>query len=173
MITVKLKVSSQVMADYLRYLFPPDTDGYLAVSSVTPMGKLLIAHCRTSGLPIKELTGDDVISLKFPSVSSSQGLLNKFLYYTACDIASLNQALSAVFDIDFTGYYRKGEGLGFQKKEIVEAFILSRGLVSKDCFDSLHKRVYRAEQKYMAALQTRLLRKVYYIEESINTKGLK
>ena len=169
---VKLKVDSQIMCDYLRFLFPPGDNGALKVSSVSAVGKLIIAHCRESGRPVREPEGEYVLELDLPMLQSTQSLSYKFLYYSSSDTAAINLAIQAYFDLDFTGYYRRGEKLGFQKKEIVEAFILSRGLVSKDCFDALHKRVYRSEQRYMAALTGKLVRKAYYIDESINTKGL-
>ena len=169
---IKLKVDSPILGDYLKFLFPPGEDGALKVSSVPAIGKLLIAHCRESGYPVHEPEGDRIFSLDLPLLPSTQSLCYKFIYYSVSDMAALNLALKAYFDLDFAGYYRRGEKLGFQKKDIVEAFILSRGLVSKDCFDALHKRVYRAEQRSMATMTDRLMRKAYYIDESINTKGL-
>lgn len=172
MMVVKLKVDSPVLADYLRYLFPPDDSGVLKVSSVPALGKLLVAHVRESGRPVPGPEGAGVLALDLPAVPATQSLRDKFLYYSSSSAAALNLAASAVFDLDFTGYYRKGEALGLKKKDIIEAFILSRKLVSSDCFDALHKRVYRRGQKNMSDIAARLVRKAYYIDESIDTQGL-
>ena len=53
-----------------------------------------------------------------------------------------------------------------------DAFITSRKLFSTDCFDALHKRVYRKGQASFEAIKQRLIRKAYYIDESIDYKGL-
>lgn len=171
MVHVKLKVNSQVNLDYLAYRYPPDAAGTLAVSSDT-LGKLLIAHCRISDMPVMEPDGDNVVTLALPVNQATQALANKWVYYSAADCSALNMAISAVFDLDFTGYYRKGEALGIKKKDIVEAYIVSRRLFSADCFDALHKRVYRRSQDTMEQLTRKLLRKAYYIDESIDYKGL-
>ena len=85
----------------------------------------------------------------------------------------LNKALQAVFDLDFMGYYRKGQAAEFAKKDIVEAFVVSRKLVSADYVEALNKRAYRRQQRAAASLVKKLLRKSYYIDESIDDSGLK
>lgn len=170
---VKLKIESQMYADYIAYLFPPDEDGVLKVSSEHLMGKLLIAHCRVAPRPIFELDGELMISLRLPQCEATQNLRNKFLFYNAGDMIQLNQALRAVFDLDFIGYYRKGQATEFAKKDIVEGFVTSRKLVSTDYVEALNKRAYRRQQKADAALIKKLQRKAYYIDESIDDSGLK
>lgn len=167
---VYLKVKNQLLYDYLKYLFE-EQDGALTVSSTIPLGRLLIAHCKTSVLPVYP-EGNHNIKLRLPHHKATENFEYKFLYYTSSDNAALNLALSATFDLDFAGYYRRGEILGIKKKDIIEAFIVSRKLFSTDCFDALHKRVYRREQSSMQQLTEKLLRKAYYIDETINMKGL-
>ena len=55
--------------------------------------------------------------------------------------------------------------------DIIDAYIFSRGL-APESYDALHKRVYRREQKSREELKRKLLRKAYYINESINYSGL-
>lgn len=169
--TIQFKVKNQMLADYLRYLFPPD-DGALRLNSEHAIGKLFIAHCHTADRPVPIMHGDNIVMLRLPLCNATQSLNNKFLYYSSADIAQLNLALKAYFDIDFMGYYRRGEAAEFSKRDIVEAFILSRRLISSDNFDALHKRVYRRQQEQYATLQRKLQRKAYYIDESLNTKGI-
>lgn len=169
---VKLKIDSQMYADYLAYLFPPNEDGVLMVSSEELMGKLLISHCRESFRKTEISEEGIVVTLMMPQCPATQNLRNKFLYYSAGDMRQLNMALKAVFELDFTGYYRKAEGVGFAKKDIVEAFALSRKLITCDCYDALHKRVFRRQQKENSLLVNKLLRKAYYINETIDLSGL-
>ena len=170
--TVQIKIEDQMYADYLRHLFAVENN-ILKVNSEHGMGRLLIAHCRVSAKPVSNLEGDGVITLRLPIVAATQNLQHKFLYYSAGDIAQLNLALRSYFDLDFTRYYRRGEGLEFSKKDILEGFITSRGLLSKDYFEALGKRVYRAQEKQRALLMKKLQRKMYYIEESLDASGLK
>ena len=169
---VRLKVDRKMYADYIAYLFPPDNEGVLKVSSEHLLGKLLIAHCREAPKPIFDNDDELSVKLRLPQCESTQNLRNKFLYYNAGDMIQINQAIQAVFDLDFTGYYRKGESLQFSKKDIVEAFVTSRKLISTDCVDALYKRVYRRQQREAASLVKKLIRKAYYLEESIDASGL-
>lgn len=172
MIAVKLKVDSRLNADFLRWLYPAaDDDKSLKVSSDI-FGKLLISHCKTASLPHDEPAGEWTFTLLLPRNQATQTLENKWLYYSPSDTAALNMALSAFFDLDFRSYYLRGVELGIRKKDIIEAYIVSRNLFSTDCFDALHKRIYRRTQATMAKLTEKLVRKAYYINESIDYKGL-
>lgn len=171
MADVKLKVTSVLLADYLRHIFPSAGDGDLRVSASNSLGKLLIAHARETSSPV-EIVGENVMPLTFPVNSATQVLKNRFLYYPEWSVSALNMALSATFDYDFTGYYRAGEAVGMDKKDIVDGFIFSRHLFSMDYFDTLHKRAYRRELRDLEALRNKLIRRVYYINECINKENL-
>lgn len=120
-----------------------------------------------------EVEGERILNLELPSDAATAAMRNKFLYYDRYDMAALNMAVSACFDIEFKQYYLKGFDLGIQKKDIVTAFIVSRGLFSTDKFDTLHKRIYRRAQQTLDRLVDKLLQRVYYFDRSINLKGLK
>ena len=52
MLDVKLKVDSLMMADYLAYLFPPESEGGpLKVYARNSVGKLLVTHYKVSEVP--------------------------------------------------------------------------------------------------------------------------
>lgn len=171
---IHLKFDSPLKLQYFGYLFPmePGT-GVYSVRCTHPVGELLVAHASISDRPLGDSEGELVALLDLPINPASKRLINKFIYYSASSTAAIMSALSAVFDIDFAGYYRKGDNLGYGRKDIVEAFIISRGLVQIDNSDALYKRVYRANQAQMRELTRRLLRRCYYLDESINLKGLK
>lgn len=172
MLDVKLKVDSPMMADYLAYLFPPENPGGpLRVSARGSVGKLLVAHCRVSDRPVPA-DGGGFVDMILPNDEATKPLANRFLYYDRHGTAALNMAIAAFFDIELRQYYLAGRELGFQKKDIVAAFIMSRGLFSADGFDALHKRIYRRSQRILDKMTGKLLQRVYYIDRTINTKGL-
>lgn len=175
--TISFQADTRILADYLGYLFPPDKDGVLQVSVTSSTGKLLLAFAKCSQGPVP-CTGPDVVRLALPAHHLSS-LNNRFLYYTKEDMIRLNLALRAEFDLDFEAYFRRGEALGIQKKDIIDAFIFSRKLTTEADPDTLqkthatlHKRIYRKQLNDLEDTRRKLLRKAYYINESINTTGL-
>lgn len=176
---VKLKVDSPMLADYLAWLFPPSEEGGpLKVTAGNSMGRLLVAHCHVNDSPgdtPRPILGSRsvIVSLDLPNDAATKPLCGKWLWYPPADTAALNMAIRAIFDIEFNRYYLKGRELGYQKKDIVTAFIVSRNLFSTDCFDSLHKRVYRRSQQTLESLKGKLLRKAHYIDSCIDITGLK
>ena len=176
MIETNISLQDGYYLDYLEYLFPRDTkSGAYAVSSVTNIGKLLIAFAKVSDLPVPEpeaREGFRTVKLALPLVDISQDLQNKWLYYTKGDTARLQAVLRTEFNIDFVSYYLRGSVMGVQKKEIIEMFIVSRKLITVDPYEALHKREYRMEQKKMQEHSRKLLRKANYFEESLDIEGL-
>lgn len=172
--TIFFKAENAMLTDYLRYLFPADAeDGICMVKSASDFGALLISHIRESERPPRIPDGDNVLELGIPLCDATQNLVNKFIYYSDGDTKRLNAGLAAVFDIDLKAFYLKAEGLGYSKKDIIEAFIVSRGLAGCDPYDALHKRIYRSEQAKMKAVSRKLIRKVYYMFESLDIDDLK
>lgn len=170
---VDIRVDGAIYADYFRYLFPPDTPGEPCKASISkPLGALIVAYLQKAILPAT-LKGEHIIRVAIPDCGNAVApFRSHWLYITSSDITRLNIALKAEFDFDFKAYYSKGLDLGMMKKDIVEAFILSRGLISAESFDALHKRVYRQDLKRMDALRQKLLRKMYYIDSTLDTTGL-
>lgn len=172
MLDVKLKVDSPMMADYLAYLFPPESEGGpLKVYARNSVGRLLVAHCKVSELPV-DLPGDGYVSLSLPNDEATKPMIDRFLYYDRHDTAALNMAIAAWFDLEFRQYYLTGLEIGVRKKDIVTAFIVTRGLFSTDGFDALHKRIYRREQRNLDKMVKSLVNKADYIDRNINIKGL-
>lgn len=179
---VKLKVPSSLLADYLSFLFPPsEPGGPLVVHCGYPLGRLLCAHCQARKDPEPEPVPDPdhktsrypvIVPLTLPDNEATRPLKDKWLWYPPADTAAVSMALRATFDLDFDRYYLNGVEMGFRKKDVVSAFILSRNLFSSDSFDALHKRAYRRSQKRMDALTRQLLNKAQYIDRSIKLTGL-
>lgn len=167
-----INVESQMLADVLRYLFPPAEGSELCRVSVSrPTGALMVAFARPALLP-SEVTGDHLVMLDIPRYdNATTSLTNHYVYFSKEAVARINLALRAEFDLDFAGYYRKGDEMGMRKMDIVEAYIFSRHL-APETYDALHKRVYRNQQRAQERIRQRLLRKAYYLNESINYDGL-
>ena len=173
MYEIEIAVKSQMLADYLRWIFPPEEGGTLSRVSITrPVGALMVALAQPAVMRA-QVTGDHVVALDLPMlhrrVNSDQE--NHWLFYDRGATEKINLVLEAEFDLEFTGYYRRGEQLGMRKMDIIDAFILSRGLVA-DTFDTLSKRTYRREVRSQEKIRQRLVRRAYYINESIDYTGL-
>lgn len=173
MYEVELAVESQMLADYLRWIFPPEEGrGLCRVSITRPVGAMMVAMASPALMRV-QVAGDHVVRLGLPQlhrrVNSDQE--NRWLFYDKSATAKINLVLGAEFDLEFAGYYRRGEQLGMRKMDIIDAFILSRGLAA-GTFDALSKRVYRREQRSQEKIRQRLLRRAYYINESIDYTGL-
>lgn len=167
-----ISIESQLYADYLRYLFPPDKgSGCCAVSTTHPAGALMVAFARASEMPV-EIHGDHLVKVDLPWYrNATSSIANHFVYFDKSATARINLALKAEFELEFAGYIRKGEEYGMRKMDIIEAFIFTRGLTPEN-YDALHKRTYRKAQRSQERLKQKLLRKAYYIDEQINYKGL-
>lgn len=167
-----ISIESQLYADYLRYLFPPDKgSGCCAVSTTHPTGALMVAFARASEMPV-EIHGDHLVKVDLPWYrNATSSIANHFVYFDKIATARINLALKAEFELEFAGYIRKGEEYGMRKMDIIEAFIFTRGLTPEN-YDALHKRTYRKAQRSQERLKQKLLRKAYYIDEQINYKGL-
>lgn len=167
-----LSIESQMYADYLRYIFPPEKDSdSCSISTTRPTGALITALAKASDTPVK-VVGDHLVKIDIPwyrNVTSS--IENHFIYFDKGATARINLALKAEFELEFAGYIQKGEECGMRKMDIIEAFIFTRGLTPEN-YDALHKRTYRKAQRNQERLKQKLLRKAYYINEQIDYKGL-
>ena len=166
-----INVDSQMLADFLRYIFPPVNGSDCRVSTSRPVGALMTAYAQPSVMPC-HVSGDHLVHLDIPWCrNATTSLTNHYVYFSKEATARINLALKAEFDLDFAGYYRKGEELQMRKMDIIEAYIFSRKLAPEN-YDAMHKRVYRNQQRAQEKLRQRLLRKAYYLNESINYDGL-
>lgn len=167
-----ISIESQLYADYLRYIFPPDEGSDRCVISTThPTGALMVAYAKASEKPV-DVHGDHLVKVDLPWYrNATSAIENHFIYFDKGATARINLALKAEFELEFAGYIRRGEECGMRKMDIIEAFIFTRGLTPEN-YDALHKRTYRKAQRNQERLKQKLLRKAYYINEQIDYKGL-
>lgn len=168
-------VANDMLKDYLRYMMAGNNqapDDSIKINGATWFGALLIACIKTSPVPVHPATSGKVaVRLELPSSDSTATLNNKWLHITSSDTKRLNAALSSIFELDLFSYYERAKRLGIQKKDAVSTFIVSRQLISKDVYEAIHKRIYRKEAAHLDDMQRRLVRKLYYIDESISDKS--
>lgn len=173
MYDVEIAVKSQMLADYLKWIFPPEEGSSLCRVSITrPVGALMVSFAQPAPMRA-QVVGDHVVELDLPMLHlrANSDQENHWLVYDRSAMEKINLVLEAEFDLEFAGYYRRGEQLGMRKMDIIDAFILSRGLVAES-FDTLSKRTYRKELRNQELVRQRLLRRAYYLNESINYTGL-
>ena len=165
-ICAALSITDSILQDYCRYLFPEMQDGFLKVTNKAMFGRLLISHLKVSDTPVP-FTADPQSRMvfSFPILPSSKTLADKWLYYDKTDTESLNDTLKALFDQDFYVFYFNGLHSEYQKRDIINAFIASRKLYSREEFDVLSKRAYRKEQRYQKIIFEKLLNRAERIDK--------
>lgn len=173
MFEVDLSIETLMLADYFRWLFPAEaTDGRCRITITHPTGALMTALAQPAALRVKP-DGANILHCQLPQLHRRGNFdqENHWLFYDQSSTRKINLALRAEFDLEFAGYYRRGEQLGMRKMDIIDAFIFSRGLAAEN-FDALSKRTYRAQVRDQERIRKKLLRRSYYINESIDYTGL-
>lgn len=154
--------------DYLRYLFPRDKEtGHYIVSSTTLVGSVATNLAEPALLPVElpKEKGKTAVILDLPTVA--QLPRNRWMQYSRTDMIRINEILTDCFELDFYRYYLKGIQFGYEKKEVVETYVISRNLVTGEPFDTLHKRVFRKEMEIMSQKVEQLRRKAkYFFDEA-------
>ena len=156
--------------DYLRYLFPRDKEtGHYIVSSTNIVGDLATHLAQPCIMPdtLSEEKGKTICILDLPAVDGLPR--NQWMQYSRANMTHINHVLADCFELDFYRYYLKGLHYGYEKKDIVETYVISRNLVTGEPFDTLHKRVFRKEMDIMKQKVIQLKRKAkYFFNESDN-----
>lgn len=168
-----ISIETELLRDWFVWAFPPKIKGGpCQVSSISSIGKLMVAYATTASTPQPKPEVGYVIEVKLPSMGNiTRSLENHYLFINKSQTQRLNLALRAEFDLDFRGYYRRGLEMDIPKKDIVQAYILSRHL-SDLSFDTLHKRIYRRDIKALGALAKKLTQSLYQIDRAIDLTGL-
>lgn len=141
---LKFKARDPLTVDYLRYLFKSPADGAIRISLSNDFGRMVVGMFKTSDRPVESPEGPNVVTLRLPSHWTTQAARTKYAYLTETDMQRLNMILLALFNIEIDTYYIKGIQAGMAKCDIINAFIVSRRLVTLDYTDTLNKRIYRS-----------------------------
>lgn len=164
---VKLNVKNKVLFNYLAYLFHRAPDGAFQVTMKNDFGRLVVAFVRRSSVPIVIEESEYSVCLRLPRNTLTQSAEYSHLYFTAQDAARLNVLLDTIFDLDLNAYYQKGCKKKIQKREIIEAFVVSRKLFIDDFAETIGKRIYREQLKEFRDLVTALYDKARYTNDRI------
>lgn len=161
--TVLLDIKKPMLREYLHYLFAFE-EGSFSVFRKQDFGKLLCSLVQYSNLPIRHEETEHTVKLTLPIGSPpTTNARNYYLYYTKEDQAKLVDYLEVLFNIDLDSYYLSGQRQGFQQKEIIQNFIISRklvGLIGDN--ETLKKRLYRKSLKDLEKATEVLIKKAYY-----------
>lgn len=171
---VAIYIDNGFALDYLRYLFPQDKDtGHYQVSSAGIVGGFATYLAQPSIMPVTlpDEKGKTVCILDLPAVDGLPR--NQWMQYSRTDMVRINHVLADCFDLDFYRYYLKGIQYGYEKKDIVETYVISRNLVTGEPFDTLHKRVFRREMDIMKQKVDQLKRKAKYFFDESDTNPIK
>lgn len=164
---VKFNVKNKVLFNYLAYLFHRNPNGSFRVTMKNDFGRLVVALVRRTPdeLPIEG--GEFTASLLLPKNSLTKNAELSYLYFTAQDTARLNVLLDTIFNLDLNAYYQKGCRRKIQKREIIEAFVVSRRLFIDDFAETIGKRIYREQLKEFSYLVTALYDKARHTNDRI------
>ena len=161
-----LEIKKSLIRDYLGYLFPRDEAGRYLVTRKIAAGHYICSMVEYAHKP-PHSRGSIVMLL--PACPALKSGATRFLYMSAETQAKVNDYLEVVFDLDFERYMLKGEQMGIPQKDIIYAFINSRGLASFDQDpETLKKRAYRQSTRQMQSIVKQLLNKADYTNRIIS-----
>ncbi len=162
---VTIKIRKPYIRDFMRYLFGEDPQGFITVKHNLPFGKYICSLVGYSEQPVTK-EGDTV--LRLPQCDALATGPRRFLYMTEEAVAKINDYIEALFELDLDRYVIQGRKMGYQYKDIINAYIASRQLISFDGdTETLKKRVMRQTTRDMSALQKTLFNKSFYRDTQI------
>ncbi len=159
---IKFRADNQLNLDYLRHIFDAASGKPIRLSLANDFGRMAIGFFKASDTPDDQPDDELTVTLVLPDHATTRSALTRHIYYTAVDTKRLNMILDALFNIDLDTYYIQGIQAGMLKRDIIEAFILSRRLVSVDYTDTLSKRTFRTSLSAIRNMTDILHRKVRY-----------
>ena len=140
---IKFRPDDQVSFDYLHYLFNASPGKPIRVTLTNDFGRMAVGLYKVSDRP-GDLPDDSLtVTLILPRHQTTYAAQTRHIFFTRVDTKRLNMILDALFNIDLDTYYLQGIQAGMPKRDIIEAFVVSRHLVSTDYADMLNKRTYR------------------------------
>lgn len=171
---ISFEVKKEVIRLFLSYLFEPMTDGSLKVTRHTDAGKLITCFVRYADRPIQEEPTEGSVTLFLPRSKGLDTAPNHFLYFTKEDQHRINDLLEVIYHLDLDRYYIKGMRQGFQQKEVIESYIVSRKLTSLfEENETPKKRQYREELRAFQDMVEQLRKKAYYRNQTIEVEPQK
>lgn len=172
---VQVQVKDQLLKAYLPQLTKQSEGNIHIVTRENDFGKYLISLVKTrySKVPFHESA--DHITFRLPKCDALDAAESKFIYIPIEDQVKVCDRILVEFHTDFDRYYLAGKRMDkFTDKQIIEAFIVERGL-SELLSDNerLKKRMYRQSMKDLKSMVKWLVRKARYrnLEISANVQA--
>ena len=161
---ISLSIKKDINRDYLKGIFEVGANKNLILSKDHLFGKALVSRIRYTKLPVKESIDETTINFELPIVKSLKQADHHFLSILQDDQEKLNDDLEVMFNLDLFTFYNEGLQLKMMKKDIIEAFILSRKicLFTGDPHERIKKRMDRAEHLKLNKYREMLLKRAYY-----------
>lgn len=167
-----INICDGITLDFLGYIFPRDWETGEYKVSVTSIPGAAAAYLalpsdhKVVPAPVKD---SSIVTLRLPQVDDIRSLSGKFAWYPPECERRINHLLKDYFDLDFYKYYMRGMEYGYRKQDIVEMYLVSRGMDPDENWDALHKRVYRKEVRTIKDRMNTLQRKArYFFYEDTN-----
>lgn len=165
---VHLFIRKPLYRQYFQALFPTDDSGCHPITRDTDLGKAIYASIRyAEQRPVDEIPAE-AIAIRLSKSSDYWKASNRFLYFTRDDLSRINDLIEVFFNIDLDRYYLRGMKLGMQQKEVIQSFIMDRGLVNLlQDNETIKKRIYREELALFRQKTDQLLKKARYRNQQI------
>jgi hypothetical protein len=165
---VHIVIRKPIYRQYFQALFPADESGCHPISRDTDLGKAIYASVRYADQrPVDEIP-PEALAIRLSKSSDYWQAAHRFLYFTRDDISRINDLLEVFFHIDLDRYYLTGIKLGMQQKEVIQSFILDRGLINlMQDNETIKKRIYREELSLLRQRTDQLLKKARYRNQQI------
>lgn len=159
---IKFRPDDQLSYDYLRYLFDARPGEPIRITLANDFGRMAVGLYKVSDRPDDRPDDAQTVTLVLPRHQTTYAAMTRYIYFTNVDTKRLNMILDALFNIDLDTYYLQGIQAGMPKRDIIEAFVVSRRLVSADYADTLNKRTYRTSLSAIRRKADIILRKARY-----------
>lgn len=171
---ISISIKKPLYRDYLRGMFKKTESGAYKVTREHVFGRFIVASVEYRKFPSKRIIDETTVLLDLPGCNALASAGKNFLYLSKESELHLNDQLSALFTIDFDRYCIQGEKLHMMKKDIVEAFIINRRIISLiGDNETLKKRHYRDELETQKNYARTLLNRAYHsnsrIEKELKT----
>jgi hypothetical protein len=165
---IHLFIRKDLYRQYFQALFPADQHGCHLITRDTDLGKAIHASIRYSDTrPVDEVP-EGSLCLRISRTSDYSKAANRFLFFSRDDISRVNDLIEVYFNLDLDRYYLRGLKLGMQQKDVIESFILDRGLVNLlQDNETLKKRIYREQLNLLQHRTAQLLDKARYRNQKI------
>jgi hypothetical protein len=169
---VSLSIKKPIYLDYLKGIFEKK-NGYYQLSRDHDLGKLIISLIQYKKHPTKHLLDHTTIVFILPEGRSLANATKHYLYISKESEAKVNEALDAIFNIDFDRFCIQGRKMQMMQKDIIQAFILKRKICTLiGDNETLKKREYRDQLSLMKKYAEQLYKKAHYrtlcIEKALN-----